>query len=37
MNEGGFPIGFCLIVIAVMVMVFGLTGLILSRVLAGAF
>ncbi len=37
MGEGGFPIGFCIIVIAVMVMVFGLTGLIISKVLVGAF
>ena len=35
MNEGGFPIGFCIIIIAVMVMVFGLTGLILGKILVG--
>jgi hypothetical protein len=35
MNEGGFPIGFCIIIIAVMVMIFGLTGLIIGKVLVG--
>ena len=35
MNEGGFPIGFCIIIIAVMVIIFGLTGLILAKVLVG--
>jgi hypothetical protein len=35
MNEGGFPIGFCIIIIAVMVMIFGLTGIIIGKVLVG--
>ena len=37
MGEGDFPFNFTLIIIAVMVMVFGLTALILSKVLVGAF
>ena len=37
MGEGGFPFVFCILIIAVMVMVFGLTGLILSKVLVGLF
>ena len=35
MNEGGFPAEFCIIIIAVMVMIFGLTGLILGRYWVG--
>ena len=35
MNEGGFPIGFAIMIIAVMVMIFGLTGLIIGKVLVG--
>jgi hypothetical protein len=35
MNEGGFPISFAIIITAVIVSVFGLVGLILSKVLVG--
>ena len=37
MNEGGFPFVFCILIIAVMVMVFGLTALVLNKVLVGLF
>ncbi len=37
MGEGGLPFVFCVLIIAVMVMVFGLTALILNKVLVGLF
>ena len=35
MNEGGFPISFSIIIIAVMVLIFSITGLIIGKVLVG--
>ncbi len=35
MNEGGFPTSFAVIITAVIISIFGLVGLVLSKVLVG--